>query len=129
MAQLLPGMPARALAAKHAAATCQALARHTRETRRPWLVGTRRSRRPRDAVKGARCTLECSDTEVQPRGAGAQVALLLFGENFPPATSPPAEQLFSMATASIGLVSFALILALVEQVLRPPLSDFTLTKG
>jgi hypothetical protein len=45
-----------------------------------------------------------------------QVGLLLFGENFPPATDPPAEQVFSLVTASIGLASFALILALVEQV-------------
>lgn len=45
-----------------------------------------------------------------------QVGLLLFGENFPPASDPPAEQVFSLVTASIGLASFALILALVEQV-------------
>lgn len=44
-----------------------------------------------------------------------QVGLLLFGENFPPATDPPAEQVFSLVTASVGLASFALILALVEQ--------------
>lgn len=43
---------------------------------------------------------------------------LLFGENFPPATDPPAEQVFSLVTASVGLASFALILALVEQVGR-----------
>jgi hypothetical protein len=54
-----------------------------------------------------------------------QVGLLLFGENFPPATDPPAEQVFSLVTASVGLASFALILALVEQVPTPTVEGLT----
>ena len=46
-----------------------------------------------------------------------QVGLWVFGENFPAASDPPAEQIFSLLTAATGLAAFALILALVEQVL------------
>jgi hypothetical protein len=46
-----------------------------------------------------------------------QVGLWVFGENFPAASDPPAEQVFSLLTAGLGLAAFALILALVEQVL------------
>ena len=45
-----------------------------------------------------------------------QVGLWVFGENFPAASDPPAEQVFSLLTAGLGLAAFALILALVEQV-------------
>lgn len=44
------------------------------------------------------------------------MGLWVFGENFPAATDPPAEQVFSLLTAATGLAAFALILALVEQV-------------
>lgn len=48
----------------------------------------------------------------------------MFGENFPAATDPPAEQVFSLLTAATGLAAFALILALVEQVRSaPPISQ------
>lgn len=45
--------------------------------------------------------------------------MLLFGENFPQpdgSSSDLPQQAFAIATAGAGLVSFALVLALVEQV-------------
>lgn len=45
-----------------------------------------------------------------------QVVVLAFGENFPAAGGQGITQAFSLAIASAGLVSFALVLALVEQV-------------
>ena len=48
-----------------------------------------------------------------------QVLVLAFADNFPPAAGRTAEQVFALTVAAAGLVSFALVLALVEQV-RPP---------
>ena len=60
----------------------------------------------------------CHCSSLQAAGLPTQVLVLAFGENFPaPGTgSPLAEQAFAVAIAGAGLVSFALVLALVEQV-------------
>lgn len=45
-----------------------------------------------------------------------QVITLSFGENFPDANAPFTDKLFSVMVATCGLASFAMVLALVEQV-------------
>ena len=45
-----------------------------------------------------------------------QVLVVVFGQELPDATSSVFEQTFSIVVASVGLGTFALVLALVEQV-------------
>lgn len=40
----------------------------------------------------------------------------MFGQEFPPADSSVSQQGFAVVTAMVGLCAFALVLALVEQV-------------
>lgn len=40
----------------------------------------------------------------------------MFGEDFPSDMAPPGQQLLAVMSAATGLLGFALILALVEQV-------------
>jgi hypothetical protein len=49
--------------------------------------------------------------------------MLMFGENFPSVQAPPAEQVFSIAIATVGLAAFALILALLEQSVQEVLEE------
>ncbi len=49
-------------------------------------------------------------------GAAAQVIVLSFGQDFPDTGADIARQMFSVGVAGIGLAGFALVLALVEQV-------------
>jgi hypothetical protein len=45
-----------------------------------------------------------------------QIMIIVFGQQLPDADAGLAAQLFGVAAASTGLASFALVLALVEQV-------------
>ena len=45
-----------------------------------------------------------------------QVCQWVFGQEFPAPDSPLAQQVFAVVTAVMGLCAFALVLALVEQV-------------
>lgn len=45
-----------------------------------------------------------------------QVCQWVFGQEFPAASSPLTQQVFAVVTAMMGLCVFALVLALVEQV-------------
>jgi hypothetical protein len=45
-----------------------------------------------------------------------QVCQWVFGQEFPGPESPVAQQAFAVVTAMVGLCAFALVLALVEQV-------------
>lgn len=45
-----------------------------------------------------------------------QVCQWVFGQEFPGPESPVSQQAFAVVTAMVGLCAFALVLALVEQV-------------
>jgi hypothetical protein len=45
-----------------------------------------------------------------------QVCQWVFGQEFPAPDSPLGQQVMSVATAMVGLAAFAMVLALVEQV-------------
>lgn len=52
-----------------------------------------------------------------------EVIVLTFGQEFPEATADFAQQLFSVCVAVVGLATFALVLALTEQVVLEVLED------
>lgn len=50
------------------------------------------------------------------RRAAAQVLVVVFGQELPEVTATLTAQLFGLATALVGLATFALVLALLQQV-------------
>lgn len=48
--------------------------------------------------------------------AAAQVLVVVFGQELPEVTATLTAQLFGLATALVGLATFALVLALLQQV-------------
>ena len=52
-----------------------------------------------------------------------QILVVVLGQDLPDEAADTAQQVFSLAVAAIGLAAFALVLALVEQVVLQILDD------
>lgn len=55
-----------------------------------------------------------------PGHGASQILQVIFGQELPDTATSFAQQSFAVGVAAIGLAAFALVLALVEQVWRPP---------
>lgn len=56
-------------------------------------------------------------------GSGLQILVVVLGQELPEETADTAQQVFGLVVAAIGLAAFALVLALVEQVVLQILDD------
>ncbi len=56
----------------------------------------------------------------------AQILQVIFGQQLPDEATSFAQQSFAVSVAAIGLAAFALVLALVEQVVLQVISTLTL---
>ena len=70
------------------------------------------------ANHAARAQVPVADSSSLRADACWQVLEIVFGQELPDAAAGFAKQVFAVVVASVGLAAFALVLALIEQVMR-----------